>query len=124
MYSRLGGENWNTSDTPVTGYPVQYLICVQITAGPSVYDSLRLAFDDMETADVRYSKSKKSWPILYSNLLYEMVLDFYDTVYKTGQDFFDIQYTYFLYENGQAFWDIYFVCAVCLRSLGPFNIVT
>ena len=40
--------------------------------------------------------SKKSWPILYSNLLYEMFLDFYDTVYKTGQDFFDIQYTFYM----------------------------
>jgi len=31
----------------------------EITAGPSVYDSLRLAFDDMETADVRFLVDNK-----------------------------------------------------------------
>ena len=45
-------------------------VCVQITAGPSVYDSLRLAFDDMETADVRYTvcPGSNDPPKKYSNI--------------------------------------------------------
>ena len=50
--------------------------------------------------------SKKIWPILYSNFLYKMGLDFleiqYHTIYKKSCP---ILYGYYVYKMGQDFLD-------------------